>query len=670
MPIKPVKLETEKAAPKADGGGEDISTEQARESPMERNEAMAAEVDVIAENAAESEIDFGGLKKDLKIIFSQLNIQKVLYIDDEFNDVYDWERVTEELLGLERKIVNDLFADVGAITEAPGEFLKSELGSHIDNIKADDEAITAFVKMVKGIGIEAKSQVKSPVMETLLLLFDKQQLQALSPKQWKTKVGSLGRMVKPGPVLMLCDQDLQQQETGGDIIKFLKTSEFADCFYCALISDLIHSTQRELTWMKEKKAAGELPDVNFFALSKKRTDDPVLICDGIKKTLLNDYLEKIKTTANDVLHDAFEKTLEEVKAIDTYDFDHSILRASVSEGVWEIDTLLRIVKSIFNKQVKLAMIDKQFLKQTNPNIKKAVDVSQVRFKVNRNKTYEPPYDKRYHLRQEELYEDGKLINELYSPITNGDIFRVSMKGSLPGEEREERLFILVDQECDIVIRAKGRRNRKTDFSTLLPISIKTIDEIEADRYAFNQEHGLTNYYFHNRFKLDYLEHVEHQEYKHGIVEFTNPYFVCFDVLDLVSFNHQGKTLYTVRNESDSLCDPDLLSIAVENRMKKVDVTFKQKLRTFNALYQELGDMHGKETLFERIKGVVTITPCVNFPLQMGIPITFKTDMQSLEFGITRIKRLSVTKSKNLLSRYNDYLSRFADDHDFARDLKK
>jgi len=231
------------------------------------------------------------------------------------------------------------------------------------------------------------------------------------------------------------------------------------------------------------------------------------------------------------------------------------------------------------------------------------------------------------------------------------------------------MFILVDQECDIVIREKGKRNRKTVFSTLLPISIKTISEIEAERDAFNKEHGLTNYYFHNRFKLDYFEQMEHHEYKHGIVEFTNPYFIHFDVLDLVSFNPEGKTLYTIRPNNDLICDPDLLSIAVENRMDKIDKAFKKKVAGFNAIYNALGDLNGKEALFERIKEVVTMSPCVNFPTDTGKSIVYNTEMKEFEFGVTRVKRFNSTKSKNLLSRYNDYLSRFADEHDFAREIK-
>ena len=660
-----------KGAAKADDEVTTVST------PSKEAIAVAvAEHETIVEvelaEAVEIEaVDTQALKKDLKLIFKQLNIQKIMYVDDEFNEVVNWEKAIEDLLALDRELLNQSFAEIKAITEAPDEsFLKSAIADHLEDIKASQESIDVMVVLLKKLNIQPESAIHSPVMETLELLFDKAILFPLSPNQWKSKSLELRKMVKAGPVLMLCDQDLKQQETGVDIIEFLKKSEFADCFYCALISDLIVSTQRELAWRKEQQDAGKLPAVNFFALSKERTKEPMLICDGIKKTLLNDYLDKIKIATKEILQDAFEKTLKEVESIDTYDFDHSILRASVNEGTWEIETLLRIVDSIFNKQIKQSMIDKEFLKNANPIIKKAVDISKVRFKVSKEKTFEPPYDKRYRLRHEELYESSNLINKLHTPINNGDIFMIHTKEMKDGAEVSiAKPFILVDQECDIVIRANGKRNRKTGFSTILPITIKSNQQIEIDRDAFNQEHGLTNYYFHNRYKLDYLEFVTNEDYKHGIVDFANPYFITFDVLDLISFNAEGKTIYKIRNNSDLLCDPNVLTIALESRMKKIDVIYKQKLERFKSIYQSLGDLTGKETLFDQIKGLFTISPCVNFPELIANQVIVTSAVNDLEFGIQRTSRLNVVKAKNLLNRYNDYLSRFADDHDFARDIK-
>ena len=104
-------------------------------------------------------------------------------------------------------------------------------------------------------------------------------------------------------------------------------------------------------------------------------------------------------------------------------------------------------------------------------------------------------------------------------------------------------------------------------------------------------------------------------------------------------------------------------------MKKVDVYFKQKLESFSNIYKALGDLTGKDALFDQIKGLFTLSPCVNFPEIAGNQVTVTAAVTNLEFGIQRTSRLNIIKAKNLLNRYNDYLSRFADDHDFAREIK-
>src|SRR5690606_38544004 len=119
---------------------------------------------------------------------------------------------------------------------------------------------------------------------------------------------------------------------------------------CALITHLITEVKKELPERDKivKESDGALSKNDFFALTKKRINDPEKFCDGIKKTLLNEYCEKIKEEATEIIEEAYKEVLTKLNELDTYDFDHIILRSSYGEGVWEVNTLMRIANNFYD----------------------------------------------------------------------------------------------------------------------------------------------------------------------------------------------------------------------------------------------------------------------------------------------------------------------------------
>ena len=70
------------------------------------------------------------------------------------------------------------------------------------------------------------------------------------------------------------------------------------------------------------------------------------------------------------------------------------------------------------------------------------------------------------LRNSEVWEDGKIVNAAFTPLANGDVF--CFDGGDPKAPNSPRLFVLVGQPCDIMLRADGKR--VSDMAMLVPLT--------------------------------------------------------------------------------------------------------------------------------------------------------------------------------------------------------
>ena len=145
------------------------------------------------------------------------------------------------------------------------------------------------------------------------------------------------------------------------------------------------------------------------------------------------------------------------------------------------------------------MIDQNYMTSVNPEICAATEVSKVEFKVEDSIN---PYSERFKLRHKEIYEGGDLINGLRKPIDNGDIFEIT-----EGEKKSKK-FILVAQECDLMVRGKDG-NRGARAAVLLqiePLTEKQLSTEIAKKYQKEiKDEKFNNHFFADRFKLEYFE---------------------------------------------------------------------------------------------------------------------------------------------------------------------
>ncbi|MBX3256366.1 MAG: hypothetical protein KF862_19680 [Chitinophagaceae bacterium] len=587
-------------------------------------------------------------------LLKELNITSAFYVDD-YNCLVEFPMVS----GMIKTLIDK--GEGNKVKEALGEAIDLELPETdiiLDDFssKWEDFDNTKRIEVFKQISALDDSSFSAEDFERTMQLksiFPDKSLSLISPDEWKDKSKELEAELKDNEkVLLIFDQDLTRathedfksgRVKGDDLIVEVKKSSIWDKSYCTLITHVIESVPKEFE--KRKTIASEnkggLQEKDFFALSKKRNENPELLCDGIKKAILDRYFELIKIKSVELIKEAQGKVIEEINKIDTYDFDQSILISSVEEGVWEVETLLRVANIIHDDSIKKLMIEKKYSEEVNPSIKKAKKISDIRFEIPSD-IY--PYKDSDEIRRSEIYLKAGLLNPLNSPIENGDIFEV-FEGSGIGT------YILLGQECDLVIRKDGSRESK--FGNLCKIEEKLIDDVIQDIHKFAEKNGVQNHYLFNKFILDYFKESADTV---GVINFKKPILADLNALDLVVFNTEG----TASTVGLSTTDINILSHSWERRLKKLIAHYEAQKKELSELYQNITGIP------DEVKQKITQKLNQPFSLGTSIGISIPFDGQDFKFGIKRIKRLRIPFSKNMLDKYAKYLARIADSHDFAK----
>jgi len=628
--------------------------------PAAAPEAVA----VKQENPKDEEVIDQALLDSIDTILSKLHITKVYFIDDAVK--INTDKAT--FVGLIRSIIaggqTDQLRAINIKSAIDFQTDEEVLPDHINQVWDDvhpGKQLKFYGKIFTIAGQpEAINDIN--VSHHLTNFFRPGLLACLTPNEWDDQCEELIAAIPDGErILILFDQDLKMAEgrfqggvQGEQLILETKQRNVADKVVLALFTHTVPTFSEELPERQRICARiNALSAKDFFVLTKSRLQKHDLFTDGLKKTCLNTFCEDIKLATVQIIQTAQQRTIDRLNAFDTYDFDETVFKSSFTEGVWEPETLLRITDVIFKDEVRTLMRNDQYVPQINSLICAAREVSSVSFEINHE---EPPniYLEKFRLRHQELYESQVLLNDLRRPIDNGDIFKIT-SGSKNG-----KIYILIAQECDLMVRSnganKGKRGSKT--AILAEIDINTQAQLFADMKRTYQgqidKKHFTNHYFADRFKLEYFEAGTD---KVGVVNFKDLLVIDLNVLDLIVFNPAGIAVLDLQN-------PTYLAgyhnFAWQNRYQLIHEGFTAVADRLDADYLALNaivDEGHRTTIKNRINHEFS------FIDQTGIPLNYNN--RRFEFGIERISRLRLPKSKNLLDRYSLHLSRFAELHDFA-----
>ncbi len=531
-------------------------------------------------------------------IFSQKNIEKVIYVDDILGKVSYHDNV----FGKVAFLVNQGVWDQQYPFTMEADLWQEQFEDWWKNASFDE--IDGFVKKY-----EVK-RTNPSIADKLLDLLSVCNVELLSPEQFddKYKEELIHQMKETQKVCMvLIDYDLKGFVKNGD--QLLESIANDDNILCGVFSRTF-SIDEEIKKWEERNF-----NKNIYPISKKRFDgdDESLMVQGLKNVIWLKQIEKVKEMAGNAVNEACAVLENGMKSIDPATFNRMVIVSSKVEGCWEFESLSRIIMVYLNKGLKQG-IKKQFAAfQQNTNSIRALDGPNSSEIIN---------DEILNLiRGGEWFDEIDYVNQVYSPISNGDIFQIGNK-----------YYILLGQPCNLSIRPEGKRGYDLDQAFLLPLTTK--DKAEEKLYLSEGTKGDFQYPFKN----DYFH-----------ILFSDRKRVSLSLLDLVSYNANGLAEIDINVNCDHL---DGREIMQENMLLRYN-----KILEKIAKYKNACDTIDNK-IEKRQKAAILRFFCKSY--EMGDEKVVKKPTISgtmIKFDVKRVGRYNSYGAHVLLQQFMSYMSR-------------
>ena len=412
-------------------------------------------------------------------------------------------------------------------------------------------------------------------------------------------------------LMLLMDHKLEGYgRDGEDVLEQLSHRSFVNC---AIFSGTFPIDEEIDKWN------GSQDKANIYKLSKDRlqSEDDDVILEGLRSVLWLKHISKFKDQTKSIFESALKFMYTALDSIDPATFHKVILDRSEKEGCWEFETLMRIVYAYLGIGIKEKMTNDgynnfQSLTTSLRKIKSDASAHKVDNGILQS------------IIQEETYESADYINKTFSQICNGDIFKIG---------QSSKTFILLCQPCNLEIRPNGKR-KKDNLDQFYLVPIRTLVEGEQKR-AFEVE----------------LRSTGDSQIK--VVELANYHRISLALLDLVSFNENGKAYIDLKQTCENHPKRNVIQ---KNMIIRYGIIWK-KVKDYKDKYDRIQvsnlDKQDKETL-----GKVFCRP-----FEMGDSMVAKHPQKVdgkpdvFDFNIERVGRYKDPYAKDLLSVFMDYLSR-------------
>jgi len=589
----------------------------------------------------------------LEKIMQILTIKKVYYVDDAF----ELNTGKDEFKGLiYTALQTGKIEQLRQITLQGINFNIEEavLLDHIDSVWEEitfPKQLKYFERVYDVIGTESQVVDDYRKSNTITRFFKPELIELLKPFEWDEKKQAIFDSLDVNEkIIVFIDQDLKHAKggrysklrlTGEDLIAEVKQSGSINKCILILFTHTIQDHHNELTRRKEiLQNRQDLKAEDFLALKKGRLQNPSFFADGIKKACLNKRFEQIKNKTQTLFEEARVRTSGDIDELDTYDFDEVILKSSVTEGVWEAETFIRVYNIYLSDNFKKKIDENGYTQIMNKEINIAKEVGKIEFELKDNIK---PNSNKYYLRHKELYEDGDIINKLRLGTANGDIFKIH-DGNQQGE------YILIAQECDLMVRNDGSRGSNHGYLFKIDVLTKSQLLSQIQNRAKKGEQ-----FFADKFELGYYQPETNIS---GIIRLSEGIVINLNVLDLVAFNKDGESELKILDPLPF--ESDLYNTSWCNRYDTLLKYFTDKAKTLEKVAVEIEKVDAE--IRNTLKNSVNIHLAFND--SYGKNDSYKEGI--FNFGIKRIRRLREASAKTMLEKFARFLSRTADLHDFAK----
>lgn len=593
------------------------------EAPAEPTAAPDAEMEAPEADAARGK---------LAQLFTHLKIAKIVFVDDKAELQTDAGAVIK-VLAAKPKASEALTPFFGGVAlNLDNDALQEQLAARLAELDGDKVAELRAV-----LSAQSEDAAEREALGRLQdLLPDDTMAHLLTPQAWHERRAALiAECTEESRTLFLFDQELEVDDAGlgfhkgSDIIRDMAEKEragFGTRWFCGMLTHTVDKGEEVASWRKLEKS--EKLDLRFFMpIAKATLDDAPAFYGAVYRTLINAYSQTMKSLAADAFEKALEDALERFSDLDPIDFEHMIVKSSETEGVSELETLIRVYGIIQKDQVKAQILQQARVSEFSAAARTVKDIADIGRELSATSQ-----ERLHNLRWEELYESDELVNGYNDPLRNGDLFEI-------GEGADLKLWVLIAQPCDLMVRSNGLRVREDNFkvAVLAPLRTRALGVEAATR------EGLT-------FSLD---HYDHNGAQSAVVLLADATPANLHVLDLAVLNKDGGCQLSAQ------ADP-ALSVPSKSWEKR-DGKLRAHFARVSTQIEDARKAH-KDAVADLL--ATAIIPRAS--PKKGFAKYGAYDNGAYSYPIRRRGRIRDPLATSLLSAYSRFLARDAYEHDYSR----
>jgi hypothetical protein len=515
----------------------------------------------------------------------------------------------------------------------------------------------------------------SGAVETLRQLLPDIAFQGFTLADWKKSRAEVLEAMQTRPALVLFDQDFRREEGGdektgqrllSELEAELKGRAVADDVYYGILTNTVRPDEEHERRL-EIVAEAEVDPRRLVLISKQHLQgDPATFAARLRTTLLAPIMTQLMTEASDAVSTAHQAALKKAGQIAPEDMERMVVRGSGTEGIWEPDTLVRILEIMQRTKVRDVLRREKRVVKLTKRLRTLADIDPLQTvdqageedgerdnqsggespggenevetgeatasgrERGRSEVLQPsstsarrdeqskraPAPVAVGLQHDEIYDSAEHINTLHLPLELGDLF---------AKEGSKKRYALIVQPCDISVRKGGKRAPELSHFLLAEV----VDAGEKDLFE--------------SFELPYFDRTEASAF----VRLSRPVFTLTLVLDACVLNGDGKARIDVKQES-----PDALLPHWRDRHVAIKAAAQEIL-------QHLGEQEKPTMKFRKaISGHVTRDPFA--------PAQLDATAGVIEWNCQRVGRICDPYARALLSRFSQYFARDAYLLDLAR----
>ena len=571
-------------------------------------------------------------RRDAIALLKNVGVSRIVMVDDVYAaNVSDLLGICDELGGLAAAGLPYLDAvDPNDPSEERSDFIRDiwktlgntqrrRLVAEARRVSAPETAGEIGDEAAEGPGAGDEKAASS--LEGVLEELKGVEFVPLSLGEWTERRGEYLAGDAALETLLLFDRDFSGEGGGeNEGLRQIQQVQLDEVGFCGLVTHTVSLGEEYAEWQKLATDHSLDPDKLVVIAKERLREEPPnyhRFLGMLRLTALSGRYAKVKHKAWSIFESSVGNAKSAMEGLSVLDFDRMVFASSREQSVWEPDTLLRVFGILMRRAASAGLHQDDSFLEAVADARRVSDASET---IVRALEGDDGTNEALEMQRFECYDSGGDLNRFFVPIDLGDIFRIGSKG---------KLYMLLAQPCDLVVRKDGTRNYESNRLRRMAAVAELVLSANGKKESWGQ-----------------LPFFGEATSEYAFVNFGNVHQVPMIVLDLCAVNSDGSAAIDV-----DAAEPELLIEPWRVRYAKLRKLYCQALRAHDRL--KGGGFEG-ETASLALPGssnTLDFSPIVNG--------------KSVRYGVERTIRLRQPRSGALLTEFAQYQARAAFEHDFG-----